>query len=382
MKNLRLNVSKFLWFVFLLFIPTQLGKHFWPDWASVQGVRVDYLSPTVYFLDIIFVCLLVFNFKIKTKNGWKLLILGLVLALNLILAWNKWEAGYKILRILEWGWVFFYVKENKEISQKFLKIIIPIWLILESTLGLIQVSLDRSVGGWGYWWGERAMNLNTLGVAKWSILGTEHLRAYGTFSHPNSLAGFLLVVILLWWGLIKKKDLFFWMVWWLGIMGMIICGSRNVWLVGLLILIYSLYKKNKWYLVSVPFLMGIAIWNFNWFSGWDPTSWKKRWELMISAILMIKESLFLGVGAGNFLVRLPEYKANSPIFWLQPVHNIYLLLVSELGVLGVMVLIWISKIKKINYWPLIAILLTGLFDHYWVTLPQNAWLAVLVLGLI
>lgn len=392
-------MSNFLLFLFLLFIPTQLGKHFWPSFASVQGVRVDYLSPTLYFLDVIFVFLFILNFKFKVKSGWKLLILGLVIFLNLVSAWNKFEAGYRWLRIIELGWVFFYIKENKEITQKFLKVILPIWIIFESVLGLMQVSFGESVNGVFYWLGERAINLNTLGVAKWSIFGSEHLRAYGTFSHPNSMAGFLLVGVLMWIKYkplcpsvnsghlpLKKGEVFFkifwWVVWWLGIMGIIICGSRNVWLVGILILFYSLYKKNKWYLMGIPFLLGIVVWKFNLFSGWDPTSWKKRWELMVSAVLMIKESSFLGVGVGNFLVRLPEYKTNSPVFWLQPVHNIYLLLVSELGILGIMALAWISEIKKINYLPLIAILLTGLVDHYWVTLPQNMWLLVLVLGLI
>ena len=405
MKNLKLVLSKFTFFLFLLLIPTQLGKHFWPDWASVQGVRVDYLSPTVYLLDIIFIFLLILNFKIKIKNSWKFLILSLVFLLNLISAWNKWETGYRWLKIMELGWVFFYIKENKEITKKFLRIIVPIWIVFESILGLVQVVFGSSVNGIFYWFGERAMYLNTLGVAKWSILGSEHLRAYGTFSHPNSMAGFMLVSVLLW---IKSKpspnpsldppsfflkttegqakgevkNVFWWVVWWFGIMGIIICGSRTVWMVGLLILFYKLSKKSKFYLIGAPILAVIVFSKISLFSGWDPTSFKKRWDLTVSAVLMIKDSILLGVGAGNFLVRLPDYRTNSPIFWLQPVHNIYLLLVSELGILGIMALGWISEIKKINYLPLIAILLTGLVDHYWVTLPQNMWLMVLVFGLI
>lgn len=370
-------------------IPTQLGKHFWPSFASVGGVRVDYLSPTLYLLDVFYIFLAVINFKINFKDGWKFLLLGLVILLNLILAWNKWESGYRWLRILELGWIFFYIKENKEITQKFLKIIIPIWIIIETILGFIQVILGKSLNNIFYFLGERAMNLNTLGVAKWSIFGSEHLRAYGTFSHPNSLAGFLLVTVLLWWNLIKKRNLGWWVVFWFGILGIIICGSRNVWSVGLLILFYELYKKNKYYLIGIPIILGIIFWKFSMFSGWDSTSFKKRWDLMISAVFMIKDSMFLGVGAGNFLVRLPEYKTNSPIFWLQPVHNIYLYLISELGILGILVLGWISELYKTKFLdlgfkllPIMAILLTGIADHYWVTLPQNMFLMVLVFGLI
>ena len=73
--------------------------------------------------------------------------------------------------------------------------------------------------------------------------------------------------------------------------------------------------------------------------------------------------------------------------WRQPVHNVPLLLVAELGILGC--LGWLNlgwnKIKKIKLkktdWILVGIVVvTGMFDHYWVTLPQNWWLLAIVVG--
>lgn len=356
-----------------------------------MGIRIDYLAPTLYLSDIVLVGLLMINLKFKFKNGWKWLILGLVMGLNLLVAQNKMEAEYKILRLMELLGLFFYVKNNQQLANKFLKIIIPGWIVLESFLGWSQIIKGSSLNGIMYFLGERAINTTTIGVAKWSIFGSEYLRAYGTFSHPNSLAGFLLVSVLLWCGMKNKagfKSLFWWIVFWAGILGIIICGSRNVWLVGLVILMGIIYKINKLWLIVGPLIFGIIAYKFRFFSGWDPESLKKRWELIIVAIKMIKESLFLGVGAGNFLVRLPEYGVRSPILWLQPVHNIYLFILSELGLLGVLVLGWITeiyklKIKKITVelLPVMAIILTGMSDHYWVTLIQNMWLIVLVFGL-
>ena len=49
--------EKFLFSLFILSIPLQLGKHFWPFFAFVNGIRVDYLSPTLYFSDALFLLL-------------------------------------------------------------------------------------------------------------------------------------------------------------------------------------------------------------------------------------------------------------------------------------------------------------------------------------
>ena len=115
---------------------------------------------------------------------------------------------------------------------------------------------------------------------------------------------------------------------------------------------------------------------------------------MVASLKMIKDHLLFGVGAGNFLVRLPEYQQNSGVFWLQPVHNILFLIVSEVGIIGLIILFkitnyelritnWRKEIKKKNNLILLGIILvTGMVDHYWLTLPQNWWLMCVVLSLI
>ncbi|KKS80681.1 MAG: hypothetical protein UV56_C0012G0001, partial [Candidatus Woesebacteria bacterium GW2011_GWC1_43_10b] len=44
--------------VLLFLLPLQIGKHFWPDWSLVFGIRVDYLSPVIYLTDILVLTLL------------------------------------------------------------------------------------------------------------------------------------------------------------------------------------------------------------------------------------------------------------------------------------------------------------------------------------
>src|SRR5438045_3032019 len=52
--------SNVFFLLFLFFLPTQFGKHFWPTYTIVSGLRIDYLSPTIYASDIILLAFLVF----------------------------------------------------------------------------------------------------------------------------------------------------------------------------------------------------------------------------------------------------------------------------------------------------------------------------------
>src|SRR5580700_6749474 len=61
------KIESFLLFFFFLLLPTQLGKHFWPDFSIVSGIRIDYLSPTIYFTDILLILLFV-AFLLRQKK--------------------------------------------------------------------------------------------------------------------------------------------------------------------------------------------------------------------------------------------------------------------------------------------------------------------------
>src|SRR5258708_5835258 len=62
LSNQKYNLERFLLSFTLLLLPTQFGRHFWPDFAFVQGQRSDYLSPTIYFTDIFITLLLLIWF--------------------------------------------------------------------------------------------------------------------------------------------------------------------------------------------------------------------------------------------------------------------------------------------------------------------------------
>src|SRR6266704_691714 len=57
MENGKWTMENLLFSLLILFLPTQFGKHFWPSFSIIQGIRVDYLSPTLYFTDILIILL-------------------------------------------------------------------------------------------------------------------------------------------------------------------------------------------------------------------------------------------------------------------------------------------------------------------------------------
>ena len=110
-------------FLFLLLIPTQLGRHFWPEWSYILGIRVDYLSPTLYLLDLIWMGILVKSLKSKVyqvKNFFNfktLLIFGFV-GINILMAVNPWVAIYKWLRLSQLIISFWYFTKNKQVVKE------------------------------------------------------------------------------------------------------------------------------------------------------------------------------------------------------------------------------------------------------------------------
>jgi O-antigen ligase len=395
-------------FLFLLLIPTQLGKHFWPDWSYVLGIRIDYLSPTLYLLDIIWILLIIFNFKFfkfdknKIFNFKNLIVVGFV-AVNVLVSVSPWVAIYKWLRIIQILITFIYIRNNKELVWKNLKKIIPIWIIFESLLAIAQMSKDGSLNGIFYWFGERNFSFNTIGIAQMSVMGNGLIRAYGTFSHPNSLAGFLLVSLLLWFWLKEKiNKVWWWMVLWFGLVGILVSGSRTIWVLTLGIILGLIFGKikNKTNAIGLILVfLGVIVFVLrlinseyplsNFLGGWDANGIAKRWQLNVAGLRMIKESPWFGVGLGNFLVKLPEFQKNSGIYWLQPAHNILILALSQIGILGLSVGFiffnyFFSKVKIDFIFKIIlgVVVVSGMVDHYWLTLPQNVWLLTIVLGLI
>lgn len=389
------KINFILFFLLLLLLPTQLGKHFFLSFSYLSGVRVDYLAPTAYLSDMIVFFLMLFNFKtvlIFFKN--KKILLGLsLLLINLLFSLLPAISLYWFIKIIEFLVVFSLTKKMFiTLKEKTILVALLLSGIFELFLALSQFIYKHSIQGVFYYFGERLMTLSTPDVAKASFNGIEFLRSYGTFSHPNSLGGFFLV--LYFFVLTYKKFNRYLTLKYLFLLiasFLVFISFSKIAIVtyAVLSIVYFLQtKKLKCRICTISRVLVLVIVAIIFsLTKNDPLTISKRIELMKNSLTIIFHYPLMGVGMGGYLIEQAKYPSKFYLFFNQPVHNIFLLFFAELGLFlgGLIVALSFLTIKKlIRFGPYLisAITITGLFDHYWLTLEQNFLLMGLVMGVI
>ncbi|HEX7542755.1 MAG TPA: O-antigen ligase family protein [Patescibacteria group bacterium] len=391
------KLNQILFFLFLLFLPTQLGKHFFFPFSYLSGVRVDYLAPTVYLTDIIVFLLVIFNFKTVFKffKNKKVMIVLFLLLINVLFSRLPVISLYWFIKIIEFLIVFSLAKKMlKTLEEKFILTALLISGLFELSLSFIQLINKHSVQGIFYYFGERLLSLSTPGVAKASIGGIEFLRPYGTFSHPNSSSGFFL--LLYFYVLIYKKFnryLIFKYLFLLVSSLLIFLSFSKIAIstyLFLSIIYYLTSNKLKCRPCVLSRLFMIVVVSLIFLQATtDPLTINKRIELMKNSITIILRYPIQGVGLGSYLVEQAKFPSKYYLFFNQPVHNIFLLFISETGlIIGGFLLYQLinqliqRRLTKDRWLLIFVIVFTGFFDHYWLTLQQNFLLMGLVMGVI
>lgn len=435
--NQKINLSAIFFYLLVLFLPTQLGKHFWPNFSYVYGIRIDYLSPTLYFTDILIIGLILSwileslvsasslsqAVKIAKRNIIKLLImffLVLFLLVGIFRSNNPLVGIYGMIKFLEYVFLFSYTAKNFRTLNSFVLFSTFIFGVLfESLLTIAQYVNQGSIGGVLYFLGERSFNSQTPGIANASINGQLFLRPYATFSHPNVLAGYLFVfmVLIVFYAkqkFFKQQNVIIFLSFVCGSVALFLTMSRVAifaWsAVVLFFLAHSFWKKTRMVSTKKARLMQIknkillllfliiALFIFTFpiglrffqFSFSDQTVVQRK-ILIQDSIAMFQQDPILGVGLNNFLVNLPfVQKQYGEVLYIQPVHNLYLLVLSETGVVGLVLFLYFlwntyKRLKKNTNVELFAlfffVLFLGFFDHYFLTLQQGQLMFTIALGL-
>lgn len=351
-------------------LPTQLGLHFDTLDTTVYGFRIDYLIPTLYLTDIISLLIIIFGFRyLKISKSFKLYALGYMIfvAVNILMSSYLVPSVYKWFKVTEMlllGVVIFNTKKF-DVFKNFIKPL-SYSIFIVCLLGIMQFINKGSIGGIFYWFGERNFLFSDPNIAPYP---------YSFFSHPNSFAGFLLVFgifVLQYKSRFKPKH--FWALAILVVTNLVLTNSLNVYIAITFLMLLSFHKI---------FHFSFFIFNFT------DRFVTHRLELIQASWQMIKDNFWFGVGLNNFIPNLVKVSNTFVNAWeLQPVHNIFLLAFSETGIFGFIAfcLLVFSSLSPITYlaeasfaYSLLAIVLTGLSDHYWLTLQQNMLLFTYVL---
>lgn len=420
--------SHLFFYLLLLFLPTQFGKHFWPDFSYVYGIRVDYLSPTLYFTDLIIFLIFIFSFFENFKNIKKVnlinnlnkifipLFIFAFLVVGTVLSKSPGVGFYGILKILEFVFLISYTAKNfRKLNIKIIFSSFFVGVLFESLLVFLQYINQGSIGGLMYFLGERTFTSETPGIANASINGQLILRPYGTFSHPNVLAGYLFVsmyLLLILSRRIKEKyiNVLVLIGLFAGTVSLLLSFSRTgifVWIFSLvLFFIFTFMKKTRigvlkkdnlvQFLIVFIFSLLVLIFSVNVslvqrFTGLSLSdeSLVQRENLAKDALVIFQKNVLVGVGVNNFLINLPPVEKNlNQSFYLQPVHDIYLLVLVQTGIIGmILFLLFLSflflKIRKNRELLVLyfAILFLGFFDHYFFTLQQGQIIFAIVVGI-
>lgn len=387
---------KFYYFFFQLlifFLPTQLAKHFWPEWAFIFGIRIDYFAPAIFITDILIFLTLVFWLVEEKPLSWQknrnfFLSLGSLVFFAFLnsqspLSFFKW---LKFFELFIFG--YFVAREWGKLKTK---ITIPLLgaIFYTGVIASGQFILEKSLGGMIWWLGERQINIGFAGMPLARVFGREFLRPFASFSHPNQMAGFIFVSLLL----VLEKPLTKFKLAALasGAVALLLSFSQNAWLGVFGVFFFSLVvnKNNfsKFKNIFLPLLFFLSLAQIFFAQGLLSRDYlffdfiQKRLELIWAAGAVFAKAPFFGVGLGSFIVHLPTLSQ----WWLQPVHNIYLLILVETGIVGFLVCFWFLKkaivfLDKKLFLSLVFILLTGFFDHYWLTLQQTQILLTIILG--
>lgn len=406
-------LRQIIYYLLIITIPLQIGKHFWPDFSFVNGIRVDYLSPTVYVSDIAFVFLFLASFRtILKKFLHPILLLVLVaLVISWVTAIQPAASFYGLVKFLEFSYIAYYTAYMKK-DNAFFRFLFILGGLCQTVIILLQFVSQSSIGGLFYYLGERTFTASTQGIATFRWGSEQVLRSYGTFPHPNVAAFYLLIgfTFLLFSLRFRHKVVEYAKLIAISILllGMILTFSRIVLLLVFFVLVLrflTLKKRLKKTTILALFSGSSMVFGFliiilyQRFEEGIFRDGQLRLELIKIAFQVALQNPLLGVGLNNFFHHEVMYQKTVTPILLQPVHNIYLMWITQTGLLGSAVLIIFLRklfgrilyiLKNTNWSSFslpIAVLvmcagIIGLFDHYLLTLQQGQLMLAVLLGLL
>jgi O-antigen ligase len=405
-----------LFYLFIFLLPFQTRWIF--KYGEINSGQWEYGTLAIFALEILLWIILVCKvFKVhKVLKVHKVVVLFFgYLILSFLWTIDRQISAYYILHLLEVVGLI-YLINNLEIDYKKVAQVFLLAVFIQASFGIYQ--FVNQVIQPNKWLGIAEQMPSDLGVSVVSAESRRWLRAYGAFSHPNVLAGYLSVGLILNWILIikqkleSKKDLYLKLVLIFSsliiLLGLLLTFSRGamisllIILVGYILLYYKKLQSDEKYNFIKIFayslvLSGMIIFTFNKpflarMTGdgkLETKSNSERVSYFKESYKLFKQAPLLGVGIGNYTLAVHDKIDNQRTSWnYQPVHNVYLLILNELGIVGFAILFFLlyAILKNSNmgtkfYAPTLFILLIFLFDHYFWTSFFGMMMVGVVVGL-
>lgn len=289
-------------------------------------------------------------------------------------------------------------------------------MLIHGAIGGLQVIFQGEIGL--SWFGEFSLDVTKSGISVLESDGQRWLRPYGLLPHPNILAGIITTGLLasaVWILDSGKKQPMGGILFLIGFWFLLLTFSRGAWIgfaVGALFALPFIWRLANFWKNIIQIVIGTVIVGTLFVAIFYPLllsragiseqntelrSVSDRIVYMDIARDAIEKHPLRGVGAGNF----PWYASNYLFYKTDydlrgdNVHNIYLTVFSELGLIGFvlfmgMIASGIGAILQKRDTERIALLaifvawaIIGLFDHYiWTVIQtQTLWIGLLAVGM-
>jgi hypothetical protein len=342
------ELKGFLLFVGVFFIPFKidvlvagggLGESNWTDglYFSLSNAALLLLLVHLFFTDK----------RLRRVSGGDLApILVFALACILSLTSSTWRMAslYQILTFLQVGFLYFFVLSKGLTSSKEVDLILVACmcsLIFQSSLAVLQHATGRE------------LDFFSTGHREGDYVVT---RAFGTnIGRPNGFAAIVSPLLLLSLSLrfgTNRHRVLANAACIAGFLGLVVSFSRGAWIgfiAGAVVLGAALYRDGLFKTVrpwKVIVLVGLLMASFFPYlrarvvDDYMNPAMASRIPLMGAAFEMIRAHPFFGVGVNTFRSIIGSY-IHVPVFYLDEVHNQYLLVFSEAGAVGLIGWLWI-----------------------------------------
>lgn len=436
---MRRRSTLFFWWALIISIPLSFR---YLVGQFISGFQ-EYEAAFIYGSDFLILGLIVLGFPLLLRA---ILLLSRPLRWSLgaflALAWASFLLapipllslynGLRLTILLAAALIGVELLQSERIRQGSIRLV-AILGMLEGLWALVQFKLQHAIGAW--YLGESPLSVLDPATAKVVLEGGRLMRSAGSFLHANVLGAFLTVSLfcLLSWLVQTDKKLYqnaydrtfsvginarrffcrpaLYQKWALAIGGFVIAlglaltFSRSSWIAAAfgLIIFFVFHRPFKSTVRVAPLVivLALALWlSLGWaivprasFSAAEPSVSHRVIYNQIGSTMLLEHPL--GVGLGNQVVSAVTSNEFIPrgltLSWQwQPIHNLYLLIGVEIGVIGLLsFLIFLGMVcvrailrrDALIIALLAATTVLALFDHYFWTLEQGRLMLWLVIAL-
>lgn len=403
------RIERFLLQLTIFLIPSNLALHWYHSSTYYHGVLVDYLLPKLYLSDLPILVLLLWFFPLKSflARHRYLLIFFLYLLITSIFSPRPLPSLWLWFKFLEIIFFISYLRSKPPIQlKKLLFTPILVSLLIQIVIGYYQYIKQSSLFGY-ILLGEPSLK-PAAAISTSLSSGTVKFLPYGTTPHPNILAGyiFLSIIFLLIYPPAKTSFPYSNITKILAICLSIplIFITESLTIISLLCLLplilyfAHLFPKRQFKsfiplaLFGIPLLFLLFRWlPYHSLRYIDNASIFRRYRLLLNYLQVFFHHLLTGTGLNQSLLASAEVQLiTTPTPFLQPVHNLFFLWITETGLLGSLPLAWFvihrfpllqKRLFLLSSLPLLSLLFIGCFDHYPLTLQTGQLLLALALAI-